>query len=65
MWGKHEGTAPLGSPGIGPCWVDNITTNFKVVDYYFVSQDNNTWQVYLNTLMNLLVTYNSGNFFID
>ena len=56
MWGKHEGKAPLGSPGIEPSWENNITANFEVVGYTFVAQDNNNWQVYLNTMINLLIT---------
>jgi len=50
--------------GLGT-WEDNFTANFKVVGYILVAQDNNTWQNYLNTMMNLLATKHEENFFTD
>jgi hypothetical protein len=63
--GKPEGRRPFERPRRN--WEDNIRMDLKeigwgVVDWIHLSQDMDQWRTLVNTLMNLRVTQNAGNF---
>jgi hypothetical protein len=48
-------------------WVDNIRIYFRAIgwdgmDWINLALDRNQWRALVNTVMNLRVPYNSGNF---
>jgi hypothetical protein len=63
--GKPEGRRPLGRPR--RTWEDNIKMDlgeigFGDVDWIHLAQDRDRWRDLVNTVMNLRVPKNSGNF---
>jgi hypothetical protein len=63
--GRPEGRRPLERPRRR--WEDNIKMDFREigfgdVDWIHWAQDRNRWRALVNTVMNLLVPENSGNF---
>jgi hypothetical protein len=63
--GRPEGRRPLGRPRRR--WVDNIKMDlreivFGDVDLSHLAQDRDRWRALVNTVMNLWVPLNSGNF---
>jgi hypothetical protein len=63
--GRPEGRRPLGRPRSR--WEDNIKidlreTGFEDVDWIHWAQDRDRWWALVNTVMNLRVLYNAGNF---
>jgi hypothetical protein len=63
--GRPEGRRPLGRPRRR--WEDNIKMNlreigFGDVDWIHLAQDRGRWRVLVNTVMNLRVPLNAGNF---
>jgi hypothetical protein len=66
--GKPEGRRPLGRPRRR--WEDNIKMDlreigFGDVDWIHWDQDSDRWRVLVNTVMNLRVPQNAGNFLIS
>ena len=64
MLGKPEGKRPLGRPRSR--WEDNIKMDLQEVggggDWMELAQDRDRWRVLVNTVMNLRVPKNAGNF---
>jgi hypothetical protein len=63
--GRPEGRRPLGRPRYR--WEDNIKMDlreirFGDVDWIHLAQDRGRWQAFVNTIMNLWVPQNAGNF---
>jgi len=63
--GKPEGKKPLGRPRHR--WEDNIKMDLQEVgcrgmDWIKLAQDMDSWRALVNTVMNLQVPYNVGNF---
>jgi hypothetical protein len=62
--GKHEGRRPLGRPR--RTWEDNIKMGLREVewgmDWINLAQDRDRWLALLNTVVNLWIPYNVGNF---
>jgi hypothetical protein len=63
--GKPEGKRPLGRPRRR--WIDNIKTDLleiglNVVDWIGLAQDRCRWRALVNSVMNLRVPYNAGNY---
>jgi hypothetical protein len=63
--GKPEGRRPLGRPRRR--WEGNIKMDlreigFGDVDWIHSAQDRDTWRALVNTMMNLRVSKNAGNF---
>jgi hypothetical protein len=63
--GRPEGRRPLGRPRRR--WEDNISVDlreigFGDVDWIHLTQDRGTWLALVNTVMNLQVPKNEGNF---
>jgi hypothetical protein len=63
--GKPEGRRPLGRPRHR--WEDNIKIDlgeigFGNVDWIHLTQDRDRWRALVNTVMNLRVPQNAGNF---
>ena len=64
VW-KPEGKKPLGRPRHR--WEDNIKMDLQEVgcrgmDWIKLAQDMDSWRALVNTVMNLQVPYNVGNF---
>jgi hypothetical protein len=62
---KPEGRRPLGRPRRR--WEDNIKMDLREVgcggaDWVDLAQDRNRWRAVVNTVMNLRVPQNAGNF---
>jgi hypothetical protein len=62
---KPEGERPLGR--LRHRWVDNIKmdlreTGWDGMDWIDLTQDKDQWRALVNTVMNLLVSSNTGNF---
>ena len=63
---KHGGKKPFGRPRRR--WEDNNKTDLHIVgwgggmDWIDLAQDRDGWRVLVNTVMNLQVQYNAGNF---
>ena len=65
---KPEGKRPFGIPRRR--WEDNIKMDLEEVgrgcgDWMELAQDRKSWRALVNMVMNLRVTYNAGNFFIN
>jgi hypothetical protein len=63
--GKPERKRPLGRPRRR--WEDNIKFNLQelecgIVDWIEMAQDRESWQILVNAVMNLRVSYYAGNF---
>jgi hypothetical protein len=63
--GKPEGKKPLGRSRRR--WVDNIKLGLREIEWdglnsIDLAQDRNQWRVLVNTVMNLRIAYNFGNF---
>ena len=63
--GKHEGKRPLGRSRHR--WDDNIKMDLQEVgcesmDWIKLAQDRDRWREVVNTVMNLRVPKNAGNF---
>jgi hypothetical protein len=63
--GKPEGRRPLGRPRRR--WIDNIKMGlikigFNDVDWIGLAQDRYRWRALVNSVMNLRVPYNAGNY---
>jgi hypothetical protein len=63
--GKPRGKRPLGRPR--GRWADNIKMDLREIEWvgmYWidVTQDRDQWRALVNTVMNLRVPYNAGNF---
>ena len=63
--GKHEGKRPLGRSRHR--WDDNIKMDLQEVgcesmDWIKLAQDRDRWRELVNTVMNLRVPKNAGNF---
>jgi hypothetical protein len=60
--GKPEGKRPLGKPKRR--WVDNIKMDLRIgwCDWIDLVQERNQWRALVNTVMNLRVPQNVGNF---
>jgi hypothetical protein len=63
--GKPEGKRPLGRPRRR--WMDNIKMDLlqigsNVVDWIGLVQDRYRWRALVNSVMNLRVPYNAGNY---
>jgi hypothetical protein len=63
--GKSEEKKPLGRPRRR--WVDNIKMDLREIgwgdmDWIDLAQDRDQWRALVNTVMNLLVPYNTGRF---
>jgi hypothetical protein len=66
--GKPEGKTPLGRPRLR--WVDSIKIHLREIgwdgmDWIDLAQDGDQWRALVNTIMNLWVPYNAGNFLSD
>jgi len=64
--GKPEGKRPLGRPRLR--WEDNIKIALQEMgcrgmDWIELAQDMDRWRALVNTVMNLRVPRNAGNFF--
>jgi hypothetical protein len=63
LMGKPERWTPLGRPRRK--WEDNIKIDLREVglgmDWIDLAEDGDRWRAVVNTVMNLLVTYNSRN----
>jgi hypothetical protein len=60
--GKPEGKRPLGRPRRR--WIDNIKMDLLeiVVDWIGLAQDRYRWRALVNSVMNLRVPLNAGNY---
>jgi hypothetical protein len=63
--GKAEGKRPLGRPTRR--WMDNIKMDLREIgwdgmDWIDLAQDRDQWRAFVNTVMNLRVPYNAGEF---
>jgi hypothetical protein len=63
--GNPEGKRPLGRPRCR--WVDNIKMDLREIGWdgvYWIdmAQDRDQWRALVNTVLNLLVPYNAGEF---
>ena len=63
--GKPERKRPVGSPRVR--WEDNIKMDLQEVgcgdmDRIELAQDRDSWQALVNAVMNLRVSYSTGNF---
>jgi hypothetical protein len=63
--GKPEGRRPLRRPTCR--WVDNIKmdlreTGWDAISWIDLARDRDQWRAVVNTVMNLPVPYNAGNF---
>jgi hypothetical protein len=61
--GKPEGKRPLGRPRRR--WIDNIKMDLlgvNVVDWIDLAQDRYRWRTLVNSVMNLRVPQNAGNY---
>jgi hypothetical protein len=63
--GKPEGRRPLGRSRRR--WEDNIRMDLREIgfgdaDWIHLAQDVDRWWALVNTVMNILVPYNTGNF---
>jgi hypothetical protein len=63
--GKPEEKRPLGRPRRR--WIDNIKMDLlvigvHVVDWIGLAQDRYRWRALVNSVMNLRVPYNAGNY---
>jgi hypothetical protein len=63
--GRLEGRRPLGRPRCR--WEDNIKMDlweigFGDMNWIYLAQDRDRWRALVNTIMNLRVPLNAGNF---
>jgi hypothetical protein len=63
--GEPEGKRPLGRPRRR--WIDNIKMDLleigvSVVDWIGLAQDRHRWRPLVNSVMNLRVPWNAGNY---
>jgi hypothetical protein len=63
--GKPDDKRPLGRPR--PMWVENIKMDLREIgwdsmDSIDLAQHRDQWRALVNTVMNLRVPYNAGNF---
>jgi hypothetical protein len=64
--GKPEGRRLCGRPRCR--WEDNIKMDLRevgwggIIDWITLAQDQDRWQAFVNTVMNLQVPQNAGNF---
>ena len=58
--GKPEGKTPLERPRRR--WEDNIKMDLQEVDWIELAQDRDRWRALVNTVMNLRIPLNEGNF---
>jgi hypothetical protein len=63
--GKPEGKKPLGTPRCR--WVDNIKRDLREIgwggmDWIDLAEDRDQWRALVNTVMNLWVPCNTGEF---
>jgi hypothetical protein len=66
--GKPKGKSPLGRPG--RTWEDNIKMDLQKVgcwgmEWIEVARDRDRWRSLVNTVMNLRVPQNAGNFLLN
>jgi hypothetical protein len=65
LMGKPDGKRPLGRPRCR--WVDNIKMDLREIgwdgmDWIDLAQDRDRWRALVNTVINLRVPQNAGNF---
>jgi hypothetical protein len=63
--GKRQGRRPLERPRHR--WEDNVKMDFREVgcgmDWIDLAQDRDRWRAFVNTVMDLRIPQNAGNFF--